>query len=166
MSFSANLKRLRLEAQLTQLELAERADVSANQLQKYESGVQQKPRAITLARLSQALGCNPEELTGNFLEVRGREAKRLPPIIEVESCPHCGHDEFAVKQTYQGSGLYYRRLDGKEGADNTEMYNCLNHKVGKIAYCGMCEEPIGRWDETEHSKNYHKFNPDLRRGGV
>lgn len=93
-------------------------------------------------------------------------AKNLPPITEVKACPYCGHGEFAVKQSYQGSGVYYRRLDGKEGASNTEMYDCLSHKAGKIAYCGRCEKPIGRWDEDNYSQHYGKFNPDHRWGGV
>lgn len=93
-------------------------------------------------------------------------AKNLPPITEVQACPYCGCDEFAVKQSYQGSGVYRRLLDGKEGADNAEMYDCLNVKVGKIAYCGKCEKPIGRWDEENHAQHYNKFDPDSRRGGV
>lgn len=84
-------------------------------------------------------------------------AKNLPPITEVKACPYCGHDEFAVKQSYQGSGLYYRRMDGFEGADNTEMYNCLSNRVGKLAYCGQCEKPIARWDEDKDPQHYNKF---------
>lgn len=93
-------------------------------------------------------------------------ASKLPPITDLKSCPYCGYDEFSIKQSYSGSGIYHRRFDGLEGADNAGMYDRLNTKSGKIAYCSRCEKAIAQWDEYEHPKHYNKFNPDSRRGGV
>ena len=62
MTFAANLKRLRLAAHLTQADLAERADMSVTQIQRYENGAQQKPREITLSRLATALDCTVDNL--------------------------------------------------------------------------------------------------------
>lgn len=90
---------------------------------------------------------------------------KLPPITDLQRCPHCGCDEFAVKQAYNGSGSYYRRMDGREGADNAGMYDCLNVKTGKLAYCARCEKPIGRWDEHEHSQHYNIYPSEQWRGG-
>lgn len=37
----------------------------------------------------------------------------LPSIQQVTACPHCGNDdEFYVKQTYSGRGVYKRCFDG------------------------------------------------------
>lgn len=81
-------------------------------------------------------------------------AKKLPPITEVSACPHCGGDEFFVMQRYKGVGPYHRRFDRNEGADNTEMYDCLNETVGKTAFCSDCNQPVARWDQEQNNSQY------------
>lgn len=80
----------------------------------------------------------------------------LPSIQDVKKCPHCGNDdEFYVKQTYSGQGLYRRCFNGFK-TDNTEMYDCLNAKVSKRAYCSVCDKPVAKWDEDADSREYVK----------
>lgn len=81
---------------------------------------------------------------------------KLPSIQEVRACPHCGNDdEFYVKQTYSGRGVYRRGFDGYI-TDNSHMYDCLDAKVSKRAYCATCHKPVAVWDEDADSSNYTK----------
>ncbi|EOA3731036.1 TPA: hypothetical protein ACVFH3_006096 [Pseudomonas aeruginosa] len=80
---------------------------------------------------------------------------KLPPIQTLSECPHCGADQFYVMQVYSGKGAYYRRFDGYS-ADNTEMYNCLDHRAGKRAFCSECDKPVASWDEGTDPKAYVK----------
>ena len=83
---------------------------------------------------------------------------RLPPIQEVKACPHCGNDdEFYVVQRYSGQGVYRRCFDGYE-TDNTGMYDCLDFKVSKRAFCGVCDKPVARWDDESDAKAYTKHH--------
>ncbi|WP_326430338.1 hypothetical protein VQ574_21685 (plasmid) [Stutzerimonas frequens] len=75
-------------------------------------------------------------------------AKKLPPIQSLSACPHCGCAEFYVEQTYSGKGPYHRTFAGGLG-DNGEMYDCINHKAGKRAFCSDCREPVASWDEDK-----------------
>lgn len=79
-------------------------------------------------------------------------AAKLPPIQQVRACPHCGNDdEFYVVQRYSGQGVYRRCFDGYT-TDNSHMYDCLNTKVSKRAFCGRCDKPVASWDEdTDHA---------------
>lgn len=56
-----SLRTARLEKELTQADLAEIADVSANSIAKWESGLSY-PESGTLCRLCNALGCTPNDL--------------------------------------------------------------------------------------------------------
>ncbi|APB61018.1 hypothetical protein ACXHIE_005838 [Pseudomonas aeruginosa] len=80
---------------------------------------------------------------------------KLPPIQTLSECPHCGGDEFYVVQTYSGKGVYRRCFNGYR-ADNSHMYDGLNHKVGKRAFCGDCDKPVASWDDDADSGAYLK----------
>ncbi|MDN0082419.1 hypothetical protein QU487_06580 [Crenobacter sp. SG2305] len=75
------------------------------------------------------------------------KVSNLPLITEVEACPHCGGSEFVVKERYSGTVHYGRRFDGL-AADNTDMWDSLDRKVGKVAYCRDCEKAVGQWQES------------------
>lgn len=83
-------------------------------------------------------------------------AAALPPIETLTACPHCGGGEFYVNVRYSGRGVYYRRFDGCEGADNSQMYDAVNAVESKTAHCGTCERPVARWDESTNGRNYNK----------
>lgn len=61
--FGANLRRLRVEAGLTQARLAEMADVELRTEQKWEKG-EINPPSTTVVRVQRVLGCGWEELMG------------------------------------------------------------------------------------------------------
>ena len=60
----SNLKRIREEAGISQVKLAEISGVSARMIRYYEQGVKDinKAQAITLYKLAQALECKIEDL--------------------------------------------------------------------------------------------------------
>jgi transcriptional regulator with XRE-family HTH domain len=62
-SFGANLRRVRVQAGLTQARLAERVDVELRTEQKFEAGEINVPLA-TLVRIQSALGCPWDALLG------------------------------------------------------------------------------------------------------
>lgn len=62
-SFGANIRRLRVQAGLTQARLAELADVELRTEQKWERG-EINPPLTTVARLQGVLGCSWESMLG------------------------------------------------------------------------------------------------------
>jgi transcriptional regulator with XRE-family HTH domain len=73
-SFGANLRRLRVQAGLTQARLAELADVELRTEQKWERG-EINPPLTTLARIQAVLGCKWEVLLGQPKRATGLSAK-------------------------------------------------------------------------------------------
>lgn len=55
------IKKVRLQAGLTQAELAERLGVTPQAISQYERGVK-KPKYETIRRIADAVGCHPLEL--------------------------------------------------------------------------------------------------------
>jgi transcriptional regulator with XRE-family HTH domain len=76
-SFGANLRRLRVQAELTQARLAELADVELRTEQKWERGEINVPLK-TLVRIQGVFGCTWESLLGksvggaNLVKPRGK----------------------------------------------------------------------------------------------
>jgi transcriptional regulator with XRE-family HTH domain len=62
-SFGANVRRLRVQAELTQSRLAELAEVELRTEQKWERG-EINPSLTTLTRVQRVLGCAWEDLLG------------------------------------------------------------------------------------------------------
>ena len=58
--FSDNLKRIRREKGLTQIQLAEQLNCSQNEICRWESGT--APSIPNLVRIADALGCTVDEL--------------------------------------------------------------------------------------------------------
>lgn len=72
-----NLSRLRKEKALSQAELAKKAEINKRTLQQYEQGARDinKAGAITVYRLSKALGCDMTEI----LEIK--KSKKVKIIL-------------------------------------------------------------------------------------
>lgn len=85
----------------------------------------------------------------------------LPSIQSLSACPHCGGDEFYVVETYSGRSNYFRRFD-KGQAYNGHMYDSLNSKAGKRAFCAACDKPIAKWDEGVDSPAYCEQNQAVK----
>ena len=82
MQFSDNLRRLRIEHQMTQEDLAKKSGVSTRMVQNYELGVSQ-PRLASAEKLAAALEINVDDLLGvealagfEIGEAHGERAKR------------------------------------------------------------------------------------------
>jgi DNA-directed RNA polymerase specialized sigma subunit len=75
------LKELRLDANLTQEELAEITDLTQSTISRLEKGGR-RPRPKTLGKLAYALGVKPEELDPDLADVyRPRPAGQMPDRI-------------------------------------------------------------------------------------
>ncbi len=61
-TISENIKRLRAKLDLTQDDLAKKADIKYTTLMKVESGTVNKPSVQTMAKIAKALGVAIEEL--------------------------------------------------------------------------------------------------------
>ena len=59
---SENIKRLRAKLDMTQDDLAKKADIKYTTLMKVESGTVNKPSVQTMAKIAKALGVSIEEL--------------------------------------------------------------------------------------------------------
>ena len=70
-SFGANVRRLRVQAGLTQARLAEMADVELRTEQKWDRG-EINPPLTTVARVQGILGCGWENLLGTPLASKRR----------------------------------------------------------------------------------------------
>jgi len=61
-TISENIKRLRTKLDLTQDDLAKKADIKYTTLMKVESGTVNKPSVQTMAKIAKALGVSIEDL--------------------------------------------------------------------------------------------------------
>lgn len=75
MSFMDNLREKRLEANLTQVQLAEKVSVTPRTIQNYELGTRKPTKLDIVEKLAKALNTTPEELLGKngLLIVAARE---------------------------------------------------------------------------------------------
>ena len=65
----------------------------------------------------------------------------------MDSCPHCGNDEYYVMQTFSGKGACNYRFDGGD-ADNTHMHDSVDYKEQKTAFCTNCQKKLGHVDKV------------------
>ncbi|KKT73388.1 MAG: Helix-turn-helix domain protein [Microgenomates group bacterium GW2011_GWA2_44_7] len=61
-TISENIKKLRAKLDLTQDDLAKKADIKYTTLMKVESGTVNKPSVQTMAKIAKALGVSIEDL--------------------------------------------------------------------------------------------------------
>jgi len=61
-TISKNIKKLRAKLDLTQDDLAKKADIKYTTLMKVESGTVNKPSVQTMAKIAKALGVSIEDL--------------------------------------------------------------------------------------------------------
>jgi len=69
----------------------------------------------------------------------------LPCISELSECPHCGCEEFFIREKAVGHIRSAYRFDGGD-ADNTGMYDGLSSVPQKFVFCSCCQEKIARND--------------------
>ena len=126
--FGAVLRRLRLEAGLTQEELAERAGLSARGVSDLERGVRRRPHPDTARRLADALALAPEARAA-FLAaavydgatVQASLPPGTPPPLSLD--PLVGREEevAAVAALLGGDGARLVTLTGPGGVGKTRV---------------------------------------------
>lgn len=66
----------------------------------------------------------------------------LKEKIPYKKCPHCGYDEFYIKERVSGIVHFNYKYNGDLG-DNSEVYDHINSKrIGKYAYCTGCNRKL------------------------
>ena len=85
MSFKDKLKEKRLEANLTQVQLAEKVSVTARTIQNYELGTRKPTKLEIVEKLAKALNTTPEYLLGQNGLRTNRAARKRPEILTIWS---------------------------------------------------------------------------------
>lgn len=76
---------------------------------------------------------------------------KVDTVAPIDHCPYCGSDEgYYTKDYLCGSTRYNHNYDGTE-AENGDMYESVEVKAGKIAYCVNCDKRLFRTDELEEA---------------
>jgi transcriptional regulator with XRE-family HTH domain len=79
-NIASNVRRLRVEAGLTQGQLAERADMADATISRIERG-RLEPSSTLVAKLAQALKVRVDDLLGSPKDAHGKPKARLRPSI-------------------------------------------------------------------------------------
>lgn len=87
MKRSEQIKRLRKRAGLSQMQLAEMSGLSIGTIQGYEQG-RYLPRADSIKKIADALGCSVSEITGNY----GARDTVTPYSVDVSELSAAGVD--------------------------------------------------------------------------
>lgn len=67
--------------------------------------------------------------------------------MKMQCCPHCGSEEYYIKQSFKGVCEYFMRFDGEE-AENTTMYENSEWKNrSKYAWCTGCHKRLFKLEE-------------------
>ena len=77
MVFKERLKEKRTEANLTQVELAEKAGVTARTIQNYELGSRKPSNMVTIQKIADALNTTTESVTSQRLRVPAGKQRHL-----------------------------------------------------------------------------------------
>ncbi|MFC9539925.1 hypothetical protein ACFTQ7_08560 [Lysinibacillus sp. NPDC056959] len=65
-------------------------------------------------------------------------------------CRHCNASEgFYVRERVSGSSTTYYTKTGDFMADQSSMYDHLNHHGGTVAYCMNCHKAMGKKEDFE-----------------
>lgn len=65
----------------------------------------------------------------------------------IKCCPHCGSEEYYIKQSYRGTCKYVVRFDGEE-SENGSMYENSSYKnTSKYAWCSDCDKRLFKLDD-------------------
>ena len=128
MTFKDKLKKKRLEANLTQVQLAEKVSVTPRTIQNYEMGTRKPTKLEIVEKLAEALNTTPEYLLGQsgLLVVAAHEqggAKAARDIDELVS---------EVTGMFAGGKLSDEALDGAMKALN-DAYWIAKEKNRKYA---------------------------------
>lgn len=74
-------------------------------------------------------------------------------------------DEFYVIKTYSGRGIKNRGFSGYI-TDNSHMYDCLDAKVSKRAFCIRRNKPVAVWHVKVDGSNTPRSTTDHESGAT
>ena len=96
MVFKERLKEKRTEANLTQVELAEKAGVTARTIQNYELGSRKPSNMVTIQKIADALNTTTEYLLGSsgtyVVEAHEKGGAKAAKDIEEQMCIRDRHN--------------------------------------------------------------------------
>jgi hypothetical protein len=68
-------------------------------------------------------------------------------IAPIDKCPYCDSEEgYYIKEKVAGAIHFKTKFDGTE-SDNSDMYDHLEHKSSKSAYCVNCHKRLFKVSE-------------------
>lgn len=62
--------------------------------------------------------------------------------MKIKGCPHCGCEEYYIKQRFKGNCEYRCRFDGKEAVNDGIHDNIEYTNTSRYAYCVDCNKRI------------------------
>ena len=138
MDFSQRLKRARMTAGLTQVELAQKLGVTSRSIQHYELG-QRRPRKFeTVEKLAEILNVEVNDLLIRkpFAHRRTGEGwTSRRDVEELSRCPHCLPAENLPKRRKTPLWRAYRSLLGREKVNkNTPRKSIAENAHNKLRY--------------------------------
>jgi transcriptional regulator with XRE-family HTH domain len=133
MSLAENLKRLRMQKQLSQPDLAAKSDLSKGYIYMLEAGEMTNPSLETLFQISKALDCTIADLVG-----QPRTTLKADPGLEIPDALQ----EFAKRQKREGepvtdeelrslAHMQYRGKRPQSVEDWAYVYEFLKRTLGK-----------------------------------
>ncbi len=161
LTFAALLRRYRLEAGLTQEELAERAGLSANGLSALERGSRQKPHRATVDLLAQALSLAPADSASLSAAARGVFEQASAPTTTTPAsvslgaalaAPLIGRAEElerirSLLDSVQTERGHFLLLTGELGVGKTRLFQELTTEALARDFsvvAAACEDPLTR----------------------
>lgn len=62
----------------------------------------------------------------------------------MNKCPYCNSvSGFYTKDYLYGSSIFFYNFNGSGAKDNSALYDSIQHKQGKCAYCSECDRYLG-----------------------
>lgn len=106
MTYAERIRKLRLDQDLTQAELAEKAGIAINTIRLYEGG-KSKPRPKQLKYLANALGVSPEDILGTKASLSSdtESVDYAPKAISARVYPK-GDGSAILTMTYQNGKMH------------------------------------------------------------
>ncbi|MBN1076026.1 hypothetical protein DVV91_17025 [Clostridium botulinum] len=65
----------------------------------------------------------------------------------IKCCPHCGSEEYYIKQSFKGTCNYHMRFDGKE-TENCDLHDGAQYtNTSKYAWCNECNKRLFKLED-------------------
>lgn len=138
--YGALVRKMRMEAGLTQKDLAQKADLPGSVVSMVETGRTKRPEPVTLRKLEAALGVKYKRSRGPYIRrAVGYAPKSLGKgkVVEIG-----GRKLSTVLVTIETEGVFPMRRDTARvfNASNEDILNLLNRTFGQYAAPATVDE--------------------------